>query len=154
MAVDRHRNQVALVPFGDFEDIVRRIATGQDGTNLKSLGPELFFDPLQISPILAHFFGFPHPLLISRHEAIGDMNDRDLGVGQRGQWADVLQNGVIGRRVLEWYQNVAVHGWYFYLANHSRIVATSKYTFNPIIIKATNQETITSHRALTNFPIF
>ncbi|MBI3871810.1 MAG: hypothetical protein HY304_01890 [candidate division Zixibacteria bacterium] len=109
MAVGGHGNQVTPLPFGGGQNLFGRIAPGQNRMRVESLGTQLEFTGRQILPIATHLFGFAEVFLITRHEAIGDVDEGQSRLGQARQWADMGEDYLIGGGIVERYQNVAVH---------------------------------------------
>ncbi len=112
MPVRGHGDQVAVLVFGQGQDAVGRLSALQCGVDLKTLGGQFGHQPVEIRPVVAHFFRLveAEPLLVAGDEAVGHVDQRQVRAGEPGQAADVLQNGSVDGRIVEGDQDVRVHG--------------------------------------------
>ena len=109
MAVRRHGDQIALFALGRREYLDGRIARGENGVDLKTVGTQFALALVEVCPVTAHLVGLAKALLIAGQESIGNVDDRHACLQEPGEGTDVGEDRLVGLAVLERDQNVSIH---------------------------------------------
>jgi hypothetical protein len=111
VAVGRHGYQVNILFAGQFNNLVGGFAKSEDGLTGKAIIDQMALSFFEVGAILFHFFAFRQFQLIkiSRHPAVGNMDQQKLRAGQSGKRLDVTENGVVGSAIFKWDQNMLIH---------------------------------------------
>jgi hypothetical protein len=111
VAVGGHGNQVNILFAGQFNNLVGRFAKSEDGLAGKAIIDQVPLSFFEVGAILFHFFAFRQFQLIkiSRHPAVGNMDQQKFRAGQSRKRLDVAEDGVVGSAVFKWDENVLIH---------------------------------------------
>ena len=111
MSVGGHGNEITSFANGSVGDLLPGIAGGEHTLGLDTVRLERISDLLEILPILAHLLRFPEVQLpyVPRCPPVRDVNEHQRRPAMSGKLADVRENGVIVRGMLERHENALVH---------------------------------------------
>ena len=111
VAVGGHGNQINILFAGQFNDLVRGFAKGEDGVAGKAVLNQLALSFFQVSAVFFHFLAFRQLELIkiSRHPAVGNMHQKKFCSRHSRQWLNVTEDGLVGIAVFKWDENVLIH---------------------------------------------
>ena len=111
VAVGSHGNQVNILFAGQFNNLVGRFAKSEDGLAGKAIIDQVALSFFKVGAIHFHFFAFRQFQLIkiSRHPAVGNMDQQKFRPGQSRKRLDVAEDGVVGSAVFKWDENVLIH---------------------------------------------
>jgi|SRR5437868_2247159 len=111
VAVGGHGNQVNILFAGQFNNLVGGFAKSEDGLAGKAVIDQVALSFFEVGAILFHFFAFRQFQLIkiSRHPAVGNMDQQKFCAGQSRKRLDVAQDGLVGSAVFKWDENVLIH---------------------------------------------
>src|ERR1044072_6696017 len=111
VAVGGHRNQINVLFAGQFNNLVGGFAKSEDGVAGEAIIDQVTLSFFEVGAILLHFFAFRQFQLIkiSRHPAVGNMDQQKSRTSQSRKRLDVAENGVVGGAVFKWNENVLIH---------------------------------------------
>jgi len=111
VAMGGHGNQVNILFAGQFNNLVGGFAKSEDGVASKTVIDQLALSFFEVGAILFHLFAFRQFQLIkiSRHPAVGNMDQQKFRAGQSRKRLDVAEDGVVGSAVFKWDENVLIH---------------------------------------------
>src|ERR1051326_5922153 len=111
MTVGGHGDQVAALTLADLDKLLGRAAQGKDGPDVKAFRREFSLPPLQVPAVAPDLFRILQVqlLLVAGDKAVGDVDQHQARVQGPGHGADVAQDDLVGRRVLQCYEDGLVH---------------------------------------------
>ena len=112
MSVGRHGDEIAMFLFGNAQDLVRWISQSETTCNLILLVAQAIGRRLEVLAIALHLFRFGElqAFEVTGDPSIGDVHQKELGIGQLRQHADLDEERLIGRAVFKGDENSLVHG--------------------------------------------
>jgi hypothetical protein len=114
MAVRGHGDQVAALALRRLQDLLGRVAQRQVHAHAQPARAQPVRLLLQVAAVRSHLLGLGERelLVVAGHEAVGDVDQEQLGAEQRRELADVRQETLVGAAVLDGDQDLAVHARY------------------------------------------
>src|SRR6185436_11238738 len=106
----RHRDEIALLAVRGGDDLLCRLAPGDDAVDVDAVRGELATDDLEIVPVLPYLLGFTQRQLVhvARGESVRDMNQHHGRATQLREAADVLQDRLVVGRVFQGHHDARV----------------------------------------------
>ena len=95
----------------EFNNLVGGFAKSEDGVAGKTIIDQVTLSFFEVGAVLFHLFAFRQFQLIkvSRHPAVGNMDQQKFRTSQPGKRLDVPENGVVSSAVFKWNENVLIH---------------------------------------------
>jgi hypothetical protein len=111
VAMGGHGNQVNILFAGQLNNLVGRFAKGENGVADKAIIDQFALSFFQIHAVLFHFFAFGQFQLIkiSRHPAVGNMDQQNFRSRHPRKRLDVAEDGLVGSAVFKWDENALIH---------------------------------------------
>src|SRR6476620_10600791 len=149
MVVRGHGDQVDVFFVGDLHELGGGITEGEACASFEPLVRALVAEPFEVGAVVLDLLRLAELQLleVSRGPPVGDVDEKQLRLGQGGQAGDMRKDGAVGVRVFDGDENVAVH-------RPQKKVCQSSQTLSAAIMKATGHASHTIHRGATSSPIF